>query len=285
MTDKSLYSYASSLKSRVADEIINTYLIRPLAGIIVRIVFPTSITPNHLTLASTFAGAVAAWFYWEGAASTNFAAGLLIALKDILDSADGQLARAKQQFSRAGRFLDSIGDVVVNLLAFSAIGIALYTSSQSFAHLALATVAFLGTTLRVSYHVFYHTSFLHLENRYDVNRVTEEIRADDLRQDASTLRLQKIFQALYGWQDRMMVAIDRWCRGNRSDPELARWFGDGVALRLSGLVGLGTELFVLTCFSIMNRLDTYLWVNVIALNAVWLASILYRRFVLARRLR
>jgi phosphatidylglycerophosphate synthase len=277
------YSYASSLKSRASDEIINTYLIRPLAGIVVRIVFPTFITPNQLTLASTFAGIVAAWFFFDGTAAGNLIAGLFISLKDILDSADGQLARAKQQFSRAGRFLDSIGDFVVNVLAFGAIGFALHSTSNSFAHLALAALAFLGTTFRVSYHVFYHTSFLHLKELYHLNRVAEDIRDDDLKQDASTLRLQKIFQALYGWQDRMMAAIDGWCRGNLREAERERWFGDRVAVRLSGLLGLGTELFVLTMFSVVNALEMYLWVNVLALNAMWLVSILYRKFVLASR--
>ena len=41
-------------------------------------------------------------------------AALCFYLKDIFDSADGQLARAKQLYSRHGRFLDSIGDYVVD---------------------------------------------------------------------------------------------------------------------------------------------------------------------------
>lgn len=283
---RSSYSYESSLKSRVSDELINTYLIRPLAGVVVRIVVSTPITPNQLTIASFCSGAAAAWCYLDGTAAQNVVAGLLISLKDVLDSADGQLARAKEQFSRAGRFLDSITDFVVNAFAFGAMGFALFSAANSFALLALATLAFLGTTLRVSYHVFYHTSFLHLANLYEVNRVTEELRDEDLLQDVSTLRLQRVFQALYGWQDRMMMTLDGWCRANirRSDAQRERWFGDRIALRLSGLLGLGTELFVLMIFSIINKIETYLWVNVFALNALWFANILYRRSVLARRM-
>jgi hypothetical protein len=56
-------------------------------------------------------------------------------------------------------------------------------------------------------------------------------------------------------------------------------------LRLTGLLGLATELFVLMAFSLFDRLHIYLAVNIIALNAVWALSILYRRVVVRRRLR
>ncbi len=281
------YSYASSVKSRISDEFINTYFVRPLAGIVVRLLFSTSITPNQVTIASAVVGAVAAFFYLDGAASKNFLAGICIVFKDILDSADGQLARARRRYSRAGRFLDSIGDFFVNLFVFVAIGLALYRSSGALSHLALSAMAFLGTTLRVSYHVFYQTSFLHLEEKYDANRVTEEIRSEDLMEDRFTVRLQQVFQFLYGWQDRLMSRIDAWCRQGIEQTHSTdqRWLADKRGLRISGLLGLGTELFILMLFSVWDKLELYLMFNVLVLNAIWLASIMYRKQVLAERIK
>jgi phosphatidylglycerophosphate synthase len=280
------YSYSSSVKSRVSDEMVNTYFIRPIAGLLVRTLYRTPLTPTHLTLASTLAGVIAARLYLDGLALHTVLAGLCITLKDILDSADGQLARAKNLTSRGGRFLDSIGDFVVNLLVFPAIAVSLFESTHAPLTLVLGGLGFIGTTLRVSYHVFYQASYLHLQDAYPLNRITEDILEEDRLEGTMTLRLQQIFQFLYGWQDRWMVRLDTWCRDgvtlNGGNSSL--WYADQRGLRLSGLLGLGTELFVLTLFSIMNMLEVYLLVNVVVMNGIGIVSVLYRKLILARRL-
>jgi hypothetical protein len=280
------YSYSSSVKSRVSDELVNTYFIRPIAGLLVRTLYRTPLTPTHLTLASTLAGVLAARLYLDGVALHTVLAGLCITLKDILDSADGQLARAKHLTSRGGRFLDSIGDFVVNLLVFPAIAVSLFESTHAPLTLVLGGLGFIGTTLRVSYHVFYQASYLHLQDAYPLNRITEDIREEDRLEGMMTLRLQQVFQFLYGWQDRMMVRLDTWCRNGvtLNGESSALWYADQRGLRLSGLIGLGTELFVLTLFSIMNMLEWYLLFNVVVMNGIGIVSILYRKLILAQRL-
>lgn len=283
MNNGRAYSYSSTIKSAFSDELINTYLIRPVAGILVRAVYPTRISPNQITLASVVAGIVAAFLYAQGTATMNLLAGLCVTVKDTLDSADGQLARAKLQFSRAGRFLDSIGDFLVNAIVLGGISYALFLAEGSPFMVVLGVLAFAGTTLRVSYHVFYQTSYLHLHDKYDVNRITEEIREGDMHEEKTILVMQRVFQFLYGWQDALMVRLDAWCRRGRVGDN-AHWYGDAVALRLSGLIGLGTELFVLMLFSVANSLEAYLYVNAVAMNGVWLATVVYRRSVLVRKI-
>jgi phosphatidylglycerophosphate synthase len=287
MTAKGPYSYDSSVKSDISDELINTYLLRPVAGLLVRILYNTSTTPNQVTIAAIVFGLLAALLYSFDIPIMTMLAGVSLTAKDLLDSADGQLARAKQLYSRAGRFLDSIGDFVVNAFVFAAIGIALGRATQDANSIALAALGFFGITLRVSYHVFYQTSYLRLHDTYALNRVTEEIRAEDRLADIRTLRLQSVFLFLYGWQDVIMVKLDTWCRhglprARRADE---RWFDDRIGLRLSGSLGMGTELFLLTACSVFNKLHWYLYANLIALNGVWLINILYRKCILARRLR
>ena len=276
------YEYKKSLKSGLSDELINTYLLRPLAGKIVRALYRTPITPNQVTIASTFAGLVAAGFYLKGEAFSTAIAGLCVTLKDLLDSADGQLARAKQQYSRRGRFLDSLADFIVDVAVFGAIGLMLYSASGDWRVIVLSILGLTGITLRVSYHVFYHTSFLHLEEQYQLNRVTEAITTDDLAGDPLALQLQRAFQLIYGWQDRAMLRLDRWCRRGREDREfLIRWYSDPIGLRLSGLVGIGTELFLLMVCSIFNELTLYLALNVFLMSGIALISVLYRRWHLS----
>lgn len=276
------YSYESSVKSRTSDELINTYAVRPAAGLIVRGLYGTPVTPNQVTLAATAAGLAAAALYLQGTPLLTAAAGICLTLKDTLDSADGQLARAKGMFSRAGRFLDSIGDFVVNLAVFAAIGAALARGGAWPAAPVLCLAGFIGISLRVSYHVFYQSSYLHLQNAYTGNRTSEEIRAEDAPEDTLTRGLHRTFLVLYGWQDALIARVDASCRGKAPrGPEADRsWYGDETGVRLSGFLGLGTELFALTVFSLVDRLDLYLLFNALGMNLVLLVCIAYRGAVL-----
>ncbi len=282
------FEYARSVKSDFSDELINSYFLRPIAGVLVRVFYPTPITPNQLTVAAILVGACAALFYSIGEYRTTIIAGVLITLKDLLDSADGQLARAKNLFSRRGRFIDSIGDFVVDLLVFSAITLSLYRVEPASHIIFLGLAGVIGITLRVSYHVFYHVSYLHLEDQYQTNRLIEEIREEDRHGDPVALRLQQIFLFIYSWQDKLMYRLDEWSKSARGHSPYEQhqfferlWYSDRVGLRLSGLLGLGTELALLTLCSLLNELSLYLWLNLLLMNGIWLVSILYRKLHLA----
>jgi len=286
MTEEHPYVYKASVKSDVSDELINTYLLRPAAGLLVRMLYRTRITPNIVTIAATLSGILSAILYSFNTPVLTGLGGLGLTLKDYLDSVDGQLARAKKMYSRAGRFLDSLGDFLVNLLVFGVITVVLTTTTRNPWIPFLGLFAFLGTTLRVSYHVFYQTSFLHLKGTYEINRTTEEITGEDVQADTFTLRLQSLFVMIYGWQDRMMVGLDRWCARTLSHGEKPEgWYNDRTALRLSGFLGLGTELFILMMFSLGDALEMYMYANLVVMNLLWLTSVGYRRMFLSRRLR
>jgi|GEM_PF-392153 len=416
--------FKQSLKSDAyyADEVINIFLLRPLAASFVWLLYPTRVTPNQVTVIAVAFGLAAALFYLFGEPGEVAVAGLLVTAKDIFDDADGQLARlraetpaqrtnsladghsgvqarlragtpaqrtnsladghsgvqarlraeapaqrtnsladghsgvqprlraetpaqrtnsladghsgvqarlraeapaqrtnslggghsgvqarlraeapaqrtnsladghsgvqarAKEMYSRRGRFLDSIGDFAVDLAVFSAITYAVWQTHPDLTALVLGFLALIGITLRVSYHVFYQASFLHLNDRYKLNRIVEDITEEDRRGDRVALRLQQIFVFIYGWQDRLMYRLDRWCsREELSDNGLSVWYSDRFALRLSGLLGFGTEFALLTLCSLFNELYLYLLLNVFLMNGIWLVSIFYRRVILTGR--
>lgn len=303
--------FRQSLKSDsyYADEVVNIFLLRPVAAVIVWLLYPTRITPNQVTVAAILFGFLAARMYAVGNPQSIAVAGLLVTAKDIFDDADGQLARlraetparratslggghsgvqarAKEMYSRRGRFLDSIGDFAVDLALFSAITYTVWQTHPGSTTLVLGFLALLGITLRVSYHVFYQVSFLHLKDRYKLNRIVEDITEEDRRGDRIAFRLQQIFLFIYGWQDRLMYRLDKWCiREELSDSGLSEWYSNRFALRLSGLLGFGTEFVLLTLCSLFNELYLYLWLNVVFINGILFASVLYRRLILAHRLK
>jgi phosphatidylglycerophosphate synthase len=280
-----MYEYNNSIKSSVSDELINTYVLRPIAGLVVQSLYRTQVTPNQVTIASIIAGLIAAVFYTKDSHTTIACAGLLVILKDVLDSADGQLARAKQQYSRSGRFLDSIGDFLVNATVFSAIGYTLAMRHGSWGYGIVALLGLMGITFRVSYHVFHQVSFLHIEQKYQSNRIIEEVQEEDEQGERLALNLQKIYQKIYGWQDKLVLRIDDWCMGGkRSDNYREHWYKDITGIRMSGFLGMGTELFLLTVCSLLNRLELYLYLNVILMNGILFLNIAYKRVVLRRKL-
>jgi phosphatidylglycerophosphate synthase len=281
------YNYRDSVKSDVSDELVNVYLQRPIAGLVTRLAYSSSVTPNQLTIAATVFGLLGSFFLLLSGPHFT-AAAIFLYLKDLFDSADGQLARAKQLFSRRGRFLDSVGDFAVNAALFAAIFVLLVRrQAPPLLALLLALVGFLGVTLRVSYHVFYQTSFLHSRREYQTNRLSEEFRPGDFGEDITTVRLQKIFLCLYGWQDRLVKFIDLWSRGTSeraSAAALTRWYSDTAALRLSGFLGLGTEFVLLTACLLFHNIEAYLFASIGVLNCVWATAIVSRRFVLAKKI-
>jgi phosphatidylglycerophosphate synthase len=279
--------FKDSLKSDAyySDEFINIYLLRPVAAFIVWLLYPTGVTPNQVTIAAIIAGFAAAWAYLGNTPGWFVVAGVLVTMKDLLDDADGQLARAKQLYSRRGRFLDSIGDAAVDCALFFAITIAVLQSHHSFLIVLLGVLSLIGLTLRVSYHVYYQASFLHLEKSYSLNRIIEEVTEEDRKGDPVALRLQQTFNVIYTWQDKLIAQIDNACKGRGfNENETREWYRDKAGLRISGLLGFGTELALLSLCSILNRLELYLWLNVLVMNGICLAAIAYRKFALSPRI-
>ena len=178
-------------------------------------------------------------------------------------------------------FLDSLGDVAVDIAIFSAITFVLYHSDSDPITIILGIAGLFGITLRVSYHVYYQASFLHLEDHYKLNRIIELVTEEDKGGDPVALRLQILFNIVYGWQDRLMYRIDSWCKGKfLSEQHVKSWYADRTGLRISGLLGFGTEFALLTICSLLNALHVYLLLNLFLMNGILLLSILYRRIIL-----
>ena len=116
--------YQASLKSSDTEEWFDLHFHRPLGFLWAKFFAKLGVSPNAITIASIFmgvAGGIMLYFHQPHLAWLNWVGMLLITWADTFDSADGQLARLTQQYSRMGRILDGVsGD-----LWFAAIGFAL----------------------------------------------------------------------------------------------------------------------------------------------------------------
>lgn len=104
------------------------------------------VTPNQITMASVATGLLGAWLLGHDTWAATLAGLLLFQASVILDHVDGEVARLKFAFTRLGKWLDNIGDHVVDLavILFVAWRAAVGSSSEMFA--ALGLVAGVGVT-------------------------------------------------------------------------------------------------------------------------------------------
>src|SRR5438552_2485106 len=96
---------SSTFKPRDVEELIDFYFHRRLANGVVRLLAPTPITPNQVTVLSGLVAVVAGAVIATSAArawQTVVGAGIFV-LSIVLDCADGQLARLRRHSSLAGR--------------------------------------------------------------------------------------------------------------------------------------------------------------------------------------
>jgi len=100
---------------RQSDYIITLFITNEVSLVLTWLLVKTRITPNQVTTASILSGFGCALAYSFG----YFIAGsFLLFVSHILDCTDGNLARAKSEFSPIGKWLDMAGDRLSNAAIF-----------------------------------------------------------------------------------------------------------------------------------------------------------------------
>lgn len=138
---------------RAGRELLLEGVFRPLASLFVPLLRRARVAPPAVVLANAAVGLAAALLLARG---DLLVAGLLLQVKTLLDNLDGQLARATDRVTLAGRYLDTEADLVVNAAVFAALGS--YTG-----HWLLATAAFGALTIVLA--VDFDVSGLYREQR------------------------------------------------------------------------------------------------------------------------
>ena len=106
-------------KGDAVEEWIDLHFFRPVGLMVVRVLAPTRISADQVTVASLVIGLLAGHLFLYRNPALNWTGLALFIASDILDSADGQLARSRGSSTRFGRILDGISDNArfVNLYA------------------------------------------------------------------------------------------------------------------------------------------------------------------------
>jgi hypothetical protein len=153
--------YKQSLKMVEVEEVVDLFFYRPLAFLLVKSIYKTRITPDHLTLGAIVMGLTGGFLYAFGLRQTSTAGAIFYILFVILDCSDGQLARLKKNGTKIGRLLDGIADYIV--VAAIYVGLAIGYSQngeQPYSMLILLALSGASITVQALLVDYYRTRFL-----------------------------------------------------------------------------------------------------------------------------
>ncbi len=117
--------YKKSLKMAEAEEILDLILYRPIAFVIVKLIYRLPITPNQITYSALIAGLISAFEFAQGT-TTGFVWGAAwYAIANVLDCGDGMLARLQKSGTPLGRLVDGVIDWISSVAIFFGLGMGL----------------------------------------------------------------------------------------------------------------------------------------------------------------
>ncbi len=99
---------------------------RRLSRALTRMLLPTGVSPNHVTVGSIGIGIVAGYCFALGTPEAAIAGALLFLFSTIVDGCDGEIARMTFRESAFGAKLDILGDNLVHLFLFGGIALGLH---------------------------------------------------------------------------------------------------------------------------------------------------------------
>lgn len=206
---------------------------RSSAVILVAKLEHTTVTAIHLTLAFFVVGLFSLYFLYQG---HFFLAALCLIIKNILDAADGEMARVRNQPSHTGRYLDSVCDFLINLGVFYV----LYLITE--ASFSVFLIAFLGLELQGSIFNYYYLIQRKICGGDTTSRVDERKRPVPYPYENGQLvsLLHTLYNVMYGVFDKLMILLDRKAiTGSR----LPNWF-----MSLVSSMGLGFQILLMALF-------------------------------------
>ena len=258
---------------------------------VVRLLYPTSVVPDQVTVLSLVFGLASAGFYVSGIPDALVWGAVFLYGKVFFDNVDGNLARVRGTTSRFGRFLDSLADFLVTFLVYIAVTVYLVQTTGMPEYWILGLLGLIACFLQSTFFVFYLVHYTSRMGSYEKNRVDESVTVEDWKRveegqiDLWDLRLQTLFVWVYGWQDKMVEKLDALCRSlaRVSDDEetLRNWYSDRSFLAWISPLCLCTNNIMLVVFSLLNQLELFLILLISLMNLYALALLAWK--VLGRR--
>ncbi len=266
--------YKKSLKMIEVEDYFDLVFFRPLAFLLVKLIYPTRITPNQLTYTALVFGIISGILYAKGLPNGFILGAIFFMLYNIFDCSDGQLARLKNSGTHAGRIIDGIADYIATAFVFIGIGIGFANHQENPSYWWMLIVLMgLSSVVQAVLVDYYRNRFLDYvlprKNNY-------EAELESYRQEYSLLKNQN-----NKWLDRVIIKIylqycafqDKFTTKDKKDnsfnttPE-EYYKKNKTAMRFWVFTCSSSEIAILIICSIFNRLDLFLWIILIGFNGL-----------------
>lgn len=268
-----LTDYRRLLKGPELEEPCDVWLYRPVAFGIVKLLAPTRVTPNQVTIFNVLPGLAAAAFFWQGTpAACRIGAGLLLAT-NVLDCVDGMLARVRGAGSATGHILDGLTDYVIQTAVFVALlhGIAAREGQpwRVLSYGVPAGLVYAWWCARVDLLRSEWLARVHGRRRDPQAELAALRREAEQWRREGRRRFDRVLVAAYGAYLRL------WQRGGA--PQAPADAGAPAAvwqqakrpvLRLAVLMGPSTHVTLIAAAGLLGRPEYYLWTGLVA-GAAW----------------
>ncbi len=280
------------LKSKDVEDPVNLCVNRPLAYLLAKAVFPTPLTPNHITLLAAVLGLTAAGFWLHGTATSMLVGGVLLWTSAVFDGADGILARGRGVQSQFGRALDGTSDMVVAAATLTAGCVHLWQQHGTLFYPVLAVLTVYPSVVQINLYDFYKESYLAFtrgtsrgegEDAADLEQRVDALLKEDVRW-WKVLIMRDIYLRYVKAQDHLMQRVNPAALHLRHGEVIPssetsviyrRW--NRGPMRLWAAVSLAPHVYLMSIFAMFNRLDLYVWVRLIGMNVLFVAVLLWQR--------
>jgi phosphatidylglycerophosphate synthase len=256
------------------EEYFDLFFYRPLAFLLVKTVYRTSITPNQLTYIAIAIGLTAGCIYTIGTPFYFTVAAICFALYNIVDCSDGMLSRLKKTGTNAGRIVDGLADYISTAAVFIGIGIGFANQQPNpmYWWLLLALTA-LSNVIQSALVDYYRNRFLD----YVLERKsTFEEGLESFRQEYDAIKNVK-----GKWLDRIILssyfkysAMQRKLTANKKKEKLFKavpqdyYRKNRLAVRLWVMIGPTAQITTQMICSVINRFDIFCWLMIIGFNSI-----------------
>jgi phosphatidylglycerophosphate synthase len=275
--------YKKSLKMTEIEEFFDLVFYRPLALLIVKVVYPTNITPNQLTITAIFIGLASGCMYATGLPHAGVYGAILFMLYNIFDCSDGQLARLKKNGTHVGRIIDGIADYISTAAVFVGLGIGYY--DHSYSHKLwwlLLIIAAASNVVQSALVDYYRNRFLD----YVLQRKsTFEEEMESFREEYKSLEGKKNV-----WLDRWIIrsyfrysALQEKLTTKKRNEKLFKatpeeyYKKNKLTARLWVNIGPTAQITAIMLCSAFNRYDIYFWLIIGLFNAIAIITWLMQR--------
>jgi phosphatidylglycerophosphate synthase len=258
---------------------------------VLRALYRLRVPHEVVTVLSLACGLAAAWLIGHG----RFVPGaVLLHFKDVFDACDGALARMTERAHRIGRFMDSVFDFIALTAVVLAIAFGTRQEAAARESLLLGAVAALSLFLQCSYFNYQQLRYMEtLEDRRLTSAVDEAMESVHDQKITGAARrgllaaLRGVYLVAFGWQDRLMQAIDdasRRLAGTPADAVAREWYGSKRFMTLASALCFGTHIGIMVVALLARHPRWALYVIVVPMNLYW-GSLMLVRIVSARRQR